>query len=195
MIGEIIASESKSFKAQVALGSDVPAFGEWVCVQHPDGSTTVGIVFSVQRESVEPGRQVEALGRTKEELEREMPHVFELIRTVFSCLVVGYQTKEGVFRQTIPPHPPELHAFVDLVEQTLIETIQPPYDFFRLLTGGTESGLPTDDLFVTILQKLSLTKILQRQRIEVLIEAGRTISRLLGDDHERLNAILRRISQ
>ena len=144
MIGEIIASESKSFKAQVATGAEVPAFGEWVCVQHPDGITTVGIVYSIQRESVEPGRQVEALGRTKEELEREMPHVFELIRTVFSCLVVGYQTKEGAFRQTIPPYPPELHAFVDLMEQALFERIQPPYDFFRLLMGASESGLPTD---------------------------------------------------
>jgi len=194
MIGEVIASESKSFKAQVVSANLIPAFGEWVEVRLADGSVVLGVVYSVQHESIEPGRQVEALRRTKDELALEMPHVFELLRTVFSCLIVGYRTSQGAFRQTIPPNPPALHDFVFVTDQELLKDIKPPYDFFRLILAGSTSGLPTDDLFVTIFQKLSNAKPLDRERILVLVEAGRALSRFLGDDHERLQAVLRRVS-
>ncbi|MBN8586831.1 MAG: hypothetical protein J0L94_00750 [Rhodothermia bacterium] len=194
MIGEVIASESKSFKAQVVSSNRVPAFGEWVEVRLEDGSLVLGVVYSVLHESIEPGRQVEALRRTKDELALEMPHVFELLRTVFSCLIVGYRTSGGVYRQTIPPNPPALHDFVFVTGQELLKEVKPPYDFFRLILGGGTNGLPTDDLFVTIFQKMSNAMPLDRDRMVVLVEAGRALSRLLGDDHERLQSILRRVS-
>jgi hypothetical protein len=197
-VAEIVASNIKQFKAQVLYNeahsqTNVPAFGSWVMIPRPDGSAVLGLVFQVEAESVEPNRQVEAYNMSKEQLQREMPQVFELIRTYIQGLVLAFRDPQGKVRQTLPSHPAELHDFVYPCDDETIRQLSEPFDYLRTLINSRDAGVPTDELLVAVLQNMKAAQETKTEAKKALIQAGRTLSRLVGDDHERLKSILRRV--
>jgi hypothetical protein len=53
--------------------------------------------------------------------------------------------------------------------------------------------VPVDDLLVAVLRRIYAAHGGERGGREPLVQAGRALSRLLDDDHERLQSILRRV--
>ncbi|SHK11905.1 HAS-barrel domain-containing protein [Rhodothermus profundi] len=191
-IGEVIESSTRQFVAEVYREQAPPALGSWVQVRQPDGQTVYGLVSHVEIGSVEPGRRPVALGRSPDELRREMPHVLELIRTTFRAQVLAYEEPGGPIRQTLPPYPASIHAFVEVCPPDIVQRLGPPYDFLRTLVQNPDPAVPVDDLLVAVLRQI-YNGHRDAEREQALIAAGRVLSRLLRDDHERLQAILRRV--
>jgi hypothetical protein len=66
------------------------------------------------------------------------------------------------------------------------------FDHLRTLVRYPEMGVPTDDLLVALLRRLHRAFGAGAEADAALVHAGRALSRLLDDDHERLQSILRR---
>jgi hypothetical protein len=150
---------------------------------------------------VEPGRQAVALGRDREGLRREMPHVLELVRTTVRALVLAHwdgrsRDRQGgpLVRQTLPPCPAALHDMVRSCGPEAIARIGAPFDYLRTLARYPDPAVPADDLLVAALGGLWRAHGRGDAGERALLEAGRALSRLLNDDHERLHSILRRVA-
>jgi hypothetical protein len=197
---EIIEASTRAFVAEVHEGQDAPDFGSWVEVEQADtGHMLYGLVSHIEMGSYEPGRRARAFGRSRDELQREMPQVLELLRTTFRAQVLAYRTSGAgsaengstAVRQTLPPRLPSIHDFVHCCAPEAIQALGRPYDFLRTLVHDPDPAVPTDDLLVAVLRQVRAAHGETAGENE-LVAAGRALSRLLDDDHERLQSILRR---
>lgn len=193
-IAEVIESSTRQFWAEVYREADPPAFGSWVHVKHENGTVLYGLVSHVEVGSYEPNRRTVALGKTPDELQREMPQVMELLRTTFRAQVLACADDEGGIRQTLPPHPAGIHDFVYACSPDQVQRLGPPYDFMRTLVQSPDPAVPVDDLLVAVLRQICASNGGPQNGEEALVRAGRALSRLLDDDHERLQSILRRVT-
>lgn len=198
-VAEVVLSSTREFVAEVRPGHDVPAFGTWVEVETEDGTTLYGLVSHAETGSLEPGRRAVALGHDRETLRREMPQLAELIRTVVRAQILAYRPpgvggREGAVRQTLPPCPAALHDGVRACGPEAVAALGAPFDFLRTLARHPDPAVPADDLLVAVLGGLYRAHGRGQAGERVLVEAGRALARLLNDDHERLQSILRRVS-
>jgi hypothetical protein len=195
---EIIEASTRAFVAEVHDGQDAPAFGSWVEVEQSDtGHTLYGLVSHVEMGSRAPGRRAQAFGQSQEELRKERPQVMALLRTTFRAQVLAYRDRRagddgGALRQTLPPRLPSVHDFVRCCAPETVRALGAPYDFLRTLVQDPDPAVPTDDLLVAVLCQVRDAHG-EAAGDEPLVEAGRTLSRLFDDDHERLQSILRRV--
>ena len=193
-IAEVIASSTRQFTAEVYKHAEAPAFGTWVGVEHRNGTTLYGLVSHIEHGSYETSRQPVALGKTKEELAQEYPQIPELLRTTFRAQVLACAEGDGTIRQTLPPHPPDIHDFVHACAAEAVQQLGAPYDYMRTLVQSPDPAVPVDDLLVAVLCQVRQAHGGDHGGEEELVRAGRALSRLLDDDHERLQSILRRVT-
>lgn len=192
-VGEVIESSTRQFVAEVYDDVDAPAFGHWVRVEGDDETELFGLVSHVETGSYDSNREAVALGLSAEEREEEMPMVQELLRTTIRVQVLARRTPTGEVRQTLPPHPPEIHDFVLPCDDSHVRALDAPYDFLRTLIENPDPDVPVDDLLVAVLRRIHTAHGGEHGGREALVSAGRALSRLLDDDHERLQSILRRV--
>ena len=190
-IGEVIESNTSMFVADVLRHAELPALGSWVRTGEAGEDAAYGIVCHVEQGSLMPRRRAMAFGKTSDELQREMPQVMALLQTSFKVVLVAHEAVDGSLRQTLPPHPAAIHQFVYACDSEEIQQIKAPYDFLRVLLATSEASVSIDDLLVAVLRQM-FTAGGKSEGRAALLEAGKSLSRLLRDDHERLQAILRR---
>lgn len=192
-VGEVIEATTRQFVAEVYEGADAPDFGAWVRVE-PDGAPTLyGLVSHVETGSYDTNRQAVALGLSPEERAQEMPMVDELLRTTVRAQMLACRGPDGALRQTLPPQPPGIHDFVAPCTDEEVRAFAAPYDFLRTLVEHPDPDVPVDDLLVAVLRGVHAAHGGERGGRGPLVRAGRALSRLLDDDHERLQSILRRV--
>ena len=192
-IAEVIESSTRSLLAEVYRECEPPAFGAWIKVSRADGIVLFGLVSHVEIGSFEPNRRAIAFGMTREELQREMPQVMALLRTTFRAQVLAYRDPGGRMHQRLPPYPAGLHDFVLPCRREDIMQLGTPYDYLRTLVRHPDPAVPVDDLLVAVLQQVHGAPGGGADGDAALLAAGRSLSRLLNDDHERLHSILRRV--
>ena len=206
-IGEVIESSTRQFVAEVydevredgeaSPGREgEPAFGDWVRVETGRGDEVFALVSHVEIGSYDSNRQAVALGMSEDERRREMPMVQELLRMTARAQVLACRPARGPddrIRQTLPPHPPDIHDFVYPCEAEIVQQIGEPYDFLRTLVQSPDPAVPVDDLLVATLRRVYQAHGGEHGGRSALVSAGRALSRLLDDDHERLQSILRRV--
>lgn len=197
-IAEVIESSTRHVVAEVLRTEDrrsaeAPDFGAWVEIELEDGRMLYGVVGHVETGSVEPGRRATALGMGRAELRREMPQVLELIRTTFRAQILAYRDTRGDLHQTLPPRPAALHDMVRACTDATVCALGAPFDYLRTLVRNPDADVPTDDLLVALLRRLNRAYGAGEEGTRALLDAGRVLSRLLNDDHERLQSILRRV--
>jgi hypothetical protein len=193
VLAEVVASTTGTFTAEVRRDVDEPALGEWVQVEGRDGIQALGIVAAVDRGSVAPNRQAVALGKDRETLRREMPHVLELLRTTIEVYVLAHVEAGGRLRQSLPPRPPDIHDFVRRVPVERLAEVVAPFDVLRILVARMDEAEAGEDLVAAVLRQLVRARETPADAHGTLVRAGRELSRLYRDDHERLQAILRRV--
>ena len=132
-IAEVIESSTQALWAEVYREAEPPAFGRWVQVSLKSGLVLYGLVSHVEISAYDTHRRAVALGMTEEELQKEMPHVPELLRTTFRAQVIAYQDAHRAVRQTLPPHPAGVHDFVYPCTDDDVRRLGRPYDFLRTL--------------------------------------------------------------
>ena len=177
-IGEVIESSTGSFIAEVPKDRQVPAFGAWVQIRTRQGITLYAVVSLVEHGSAMPGRRATALGRTYEELQREMPQVMELLKVSFHGKVLGYRRAGGQLVQALPPFPAGIHDFVSPCDDDTLREFVAPYDYLHLLTDASDRGVPSDELLVAALKGVK-SLFHGKEQSSFLVEAGRVLSRSL----------------
>ena len=192
-IGEVIESSTRQFVAEVYEEAEAPAFGSWVRVEGEGERTLFGFVSHVETGSYDSNREAVALGLSPEERAEEMPMVQELLRTTVRAQVLACRDREGRVRQTLPSHPPDIHDFVHSCTDEHVRALDAPFDFLRTLVEHPDPAVPVDDLLVAVLRRIYEANGEEHGGREALVAAGRALSRLLDDDHERLQSILRRV--
>jgi hypothetical protein len=192
VVAEVIESSTRHIMAEVRPDAHAPEFGGWVEVSYEDGSVAYGVVAHVEVGSVEPGRRAVALGMSRDELRQEMPQVLALVRTTFRAQILAYRDTHGTLRQTLPPRPAALHDGVRRCTEEAVCALSAPYDYLRPLVRQADAGLPTDDLIAALLRQTFRSHGSGAEGRRAVVEAGKALARLLDDDHERLQSILRR---
>lgn len=184
-IGEVIESTTKNYVAQSPGVGESPSFGTFV--KTDSNPVVYGLVYEIITQSSEPGRKPAAYDMSIDELKREQPQIFELLKTEFHVLTVAHaQSKEIKF--TLSPLPPPIHSFI--YECTDKETIELSEQDFFLRTIMSSSSVPLDAL---IISSLSNANKIRQNGDEYIVRMGKSLSRYFKDDYERLSSILRRI--
>jgi hypothetical protein len=203
-----------SFIAQ-RLGSgearlfDPPAFGSFVKIQAAppaqlDGeeadpfeslparqSQTYALVCNARTTSLTPGRRPVALGlATEEEMRRSQPQIFDLLTTEFSGLLIAYKLTDNSIRRHLPPLPPRMHSQVFDCAPSEVAELTANLAFLRtvLSPGAQVPGAPSpESLVAACLRNAWITHDESQDFLEL---AGRNLLDLLGDDYDRLKAIM-----
>src|SRR3970040_311882 len=89
-VGEVVESSTKVFIARSQNLGESPSFGYFVKTN--SNPVVYGLVYEILTESKEPGRKPNAYGMTMDELRREQPHIFELLKTEFHVLITASST-------------------------------------------------------------------------------------------------------
>lgn len=183
--GEVVESSTTELIAQARELHGAPSFGQFVRVEA--AMPVVGIVFNVFTHSIEPNRRPTAYGKTEEELRLEQPQIFELLRTEFQALVIGYlDGDESV--QILPPQPAHIHSFVHLCSDEQVRAFTRTDDYLRSILNTAK--IPTDELVIAVLRH---TVRAHAHAPAYLVQMGKELSRLLSDDYDRLSSIIRRV--
>jgi len=183
-VGEVVESSTTEVTAEARALHDAPAFGQFVRID--SGLPIIGIVFNVFTHSIEPNRRPTAYGKTEDELRLEQPQIFELLRTEFQMLVIGYIDKLGP-AQILPPQPARIHSFVHLCSEEEVCDFTDTDDYLRSILNT--SSVPTDELLIAALRQ---TLRAHDNASAYLVRMGKELSRLLGDDYDRLRSVIRR---
>jgi len=186
-IGEVIESSTSRFLAESRELNGAPPFGTFV--RAASGGGVYGLVYEVSTHSIEPNRRPTAYGRTEHELRMEQPQIFELLRTEFEAMTLGYGEAPAL-RQGLPPQPPGIHSFVYPCTETEAKELTRGPDFLRAILSAPR--VPADDLVIAAVQTAWHARAYD---MPYLVMLGKGLCRLIRDDYDRLSSIMRRISQ
>ena len=152
------------------------------------------LVYGANTASLEPNRRPSALGFADEdEMRKQQPQIFELLRTEFSGLLIAYSEGGKPLRRHLPPLPPRIHSRVYPCTPEETRALTEDLSFLRsilLPSGGALAGVPSDELAAACLR---LARESHPDEEAFLLRAGRTLATLLASDYERLQAILRNV--
>ncbi|MCX5922904.1 MAG: hypothetical protein NTX86_06285 [Candidatus Dependentiae bacterium] len=186
---EIIESSLQGWLAQSWQWNQCPQFGSLVTVQTKK-RTLFGIVHQVNTGSMEPMRYPFPYQKTEEELLRDQPQIFEFLKTTFSCLAIGYLEKGHIY-YLATPEPPQIHSFVQSMDQETMKQFFAKPTYLHLLFGSSNQLFNLDDLLLILLKQQAELNIASANKITTFIN---TYSLLTGNDYRRLKLFLQRAS-
>jgi hypothetical protein len=185
-VGEVVESSTTELIAEARELHGGPSFGEFIRIEAD--LPVLGIIFNVFTHSIEPNRRPTAYGKTEEELRLEQPQIFELLRTEFQALIIGY-LDGGAPVQILPPQPARIHSFVHLCTDEEVRAFTGNDDYLRSILNT--SKVPTDELLIAVLRH---TLRAHEHSRDYLVRMGKELSRLMGDDYDRLSSVIRRVA-
>lgn len=187
-VGEVIAVTTISFAAQSYVLNQAPPFGSLVATHGPDGRTHFALCAGTETGGIEPGRHAMAWGGAEDgevDIYARQPQLAHVLRTTFSCVLVGYLDAGGRMMQRVPPRPPRVHERVWPAEEATACRFFDDLAFLRfLLRAGVE---PVEDLIAASIGQAYRLRGADRV---FLVRAGRAVASLLAEDHDRLTAVL-----
>jgi len=185
LVGEVIESSTTELTAQAHQLHGAPSFGRFVLVDSE--AAILGIVYNAYTQSLEASRRPTAYGKTERELRLEQPQIFELLRTYFQVLVIGY-LDAGEPVPLLPPQPARIHSFVRLCDEDQVRACTQTDEFMRCIHNGART--PTDDLLIATLRHAVQSR---RGDRAYLVRMGKDLYRLMRDDYDRLSSVMRRL--
>jgi hypothetical protein len=186
-IGRVTRCSTQEFTGAVrpsALG--LPRFGAFCQAQDSSGSLDIiGVIHNIRVEDDPLARQMAAL----EDLPAEQLADAQQNRQApveFSALSVGYR-RAGSYSQGLPPQPPLTLAPVRLLAGQELLQFTERFDFARLILARRD--IPAEQLLAAAL-RIAVQAREENGRERYLLQAGRSIARLLAGDLPRLEAVL-----
>ena len=184
-LGEVVESSTQRVTAEAWQLDGLPPLGSLVRV--PDGDMVhYGVVSFAQTGSADPSRRPVALGLTAEELRREQPQIFTLLRSEFSFVVIGHREGcGGAYRGYAAPRPPRLHAFVYPASAAEVAEAGADLGYLRrlLAEGGDEVVAAAVRHFLAAAPDPAA----------YAVRAGKELLRALGEDAGRFRAVMARL--
>ncbi len=188
--GEVIEANTTEFTAQCYELYRLPPLGS--LVKTTEASTELlGIVYSATTTSLEPGRRPIARGKdetTTEEVYRANPQLTKLLSSEFSALLVGHR-QDDKLHHYLPPTPARIHGFVYPCSPDEVREFSQSFAFLNILVNARLPVSP-EELAAACLRQMSQA---YEDRRTFLVAAGKELALLLGNEFNRLKAILERI--
>ena len=190
-IGKVLRADTTGFVCGTpSQDFALPSFGAFVQTEPSDGQTitVVGLIHAISIDDDPLVRQMVLSGTSNEALVNDQ-RVNRLVPVEISVLTVGYMADGAVFH-TLPPRPPLSLDTVTLCSDDLVRRFTERLDFLRLVLSAND--LPTEELLAAALKHASDARPPSERRA-FLIDAGREIAALWGQDLARLQHVLRLI--
>ena len=191
-LGEVIEASTTEFTTQSYDLYDAPPLGSLVrCGGSSDSGVVYGVVFEVATRSLDSARRPIARGRdedTEADIYQENPQLNRLLTTEFRALTVGHLEQETL-RRWLAPLPPRIHSFVHSCHGKELQEFAASLEFVPILLSAPTAA--TDDVLASFLRQAGEA---HPDAEKFLIQAGRQLTPLLGDQLQRLNNLLRRLS-
>ncbi|CAA9590179.1 Sll1318 protein [uncultured Synechococcales cyanobacterium] len=192
-VAEVIETSSVEFLAQCLEPEDLsfpvmPAFGSWVkSADEESGSQIYAVVCHATTSPIDSIHRARALGLSLSELREQQPQIFAMLKTEFKAAIVGFNTGQSIY-QHLPPRPPQIHQAVYCCAAPEILDFTTKFDFLRTLLQIP--SVPVDALVAATIREIYQLRQLDHAW---LVQAGRSLSLLLKEDYDRLQAILSQI--
>ncbi len=184
---EVIESCLTHFRAQCWEYGQVPAYGSLVTVEQ-DELTFYALVHQSATTVADGSYAVQAYKKTEEELQREQPQIFELLKTTFIGLTVAHKLGENI-KHTSAPVPTRMHAFVRYATDEECAFFTRDYGYLSVLFGHAPQ-VNVDELLLAFLIILQQKKLIIESDLIVLL---RTYLLLCGNDYSRVRFLAQRI--
>ncbi|KSV18304.1 hypothetical protein DA01_05690 [Dehalococcoides mccartyi] len=189
-IGEVIDTSTTDFTAQSYQLYNTPALG--ALVKTGEGENTIyAAVYHATTSSIEPGRKPIARGQdaaSEEDIYAQSPQLSKLLRSEFSCLILGYRG-QGQICQCLPPRPAHIHSFAETCTPQETEEFSRSFGFLNILVNS-ELPVPADEVTAACLRQLAASA---PDKQSFLVKAGKELARILPGQYQRLKVILERI--
>lgn len=108
---EVIESSLQLWTAQSWQWNHVADFASLVVAEEKE-RIVFGLIFHIETGSWHNDRTPFPYQKTEDELLKEQPQIFELLRTTFKCLTLGYAPNGASIAYHYAPQPPKIHGFV-----------------------------------------------------------------------------------
>lgn len=188
---EIMESSLHVATAQCWDLHNAPEFGTLVQIEDSP-YTLFGIVNHIHTGSLDAARYPFPYKKTREELAREQPQIFEFLKTSFSMIMLGYQQKNSRMCYTIPPKPCAIHAFVAHSSEATRAEFFGTSDYLHVLFAHARNIEMVDELLLNILLRLHTHNQLTIRQLEEFCEAFALLS---GNDYRRLKVFMLRVQR
>ncbi len=198
-IGEVVGAATTVYTGQCFEPDELtfpamPALGRWVKSRDEEtGNVIYGVVSHAAITPIDSVHRARALGLSAEELRRDQPQIFAMLKTDFEVTIVGFESgggdlTTGLIYQFLPPRPPQIHqAIFNCSDQEVAHFCQ-QVEFLRTLLHVRT--IPVDELIAAVIRQCFRAVRYDRTW---LIRAGQQLSLLLRDDYDHLSAIIRKI--
>ncbi len=190
---EIIESSLWDCTAQSWQFNQAPAYGSLLVIED-QAVKYFGFVCQISTGSLDAVRLPVAYQKTEQELQQEMPQIFEFLKTTFVCLLVGHQEqvdlRESKIIYTAPAVPPKVHMFVRAATESELKLFFESYQFLHLLfSRANQINNQIDELLLAIFQRAKAKLNL----IPKLDEFTELFALLVGRDYQRLRLFFGRL--
>lgn len=185
---EIIASSLTEWQAQSWSCDVFPEFGSLVSVQQSN-RIFLGLVYHISTGPLDNQRVAYAYKKTEQELRREQPQIFELLRTTFSCCMLGFIQENKLFYQTAP-EPPRMHAFVSNIDVSLEHKFFSNHHYIYLLFAHAQKFFNLDEVLLAMINQLHKKDLLSDTILEQFVQEFRLLA---GNDYRRVKLFIQRI--
>ncbi len=190
-IGQVLRASTVGFVCGTpSQDFALPSFGAFVQTRPSDGQgvTVIGLIHAISIEDDPLVRQMVLSGANNEALLNDQ-RVNRLVPVEISVLNVGYMAEGAIFH-TLPPRPPLSLDAVLLCDEALVRRFTERLDFLRLVLNPGD--LPTAELLAAALKHAAEARP-PSERGAFLVDAGRQVAALWGQDLARLQHVLRLI--
>ncbi len=185
---EVIASSLQNWTAQSWAWDKMPDFATLVVVEENERKI-FGVVYHIETRSWHNDRTPFPYQKTEEELLREQPQIFELLRTTFTCLTLGYQKSDGCIVACYAPRPPKIHSFIrSAYDNEVQEFFEQDHSLPMLFAAGQHVNL--DELLLGIVQFRIQKGLFGPDHCAAFMN---TFSLLTGNDYRKLKVFLQRL--
>lgn len=184
-LGRVVEANITRFSVECYELDGAPPLGSLVAAEERWGAI-YAIVCDVETSSIEQGRRPLAHTPPDVDVDQIMAHNPQLrllLRTSFEALAVGYY-KDGEIGQNVPPSPPRIYARVQSCSVGQVRAFFGDRHFLKLLVSSPAS----DEVTAASLRQAAGAF---ENRRSFLLEAGRDLIGLLGQDPSRLMMLLR----
>ena len=185
-IAEVIEASIVEFTAQCYELYEVPPLGALVRT-----GDIYGIVSNAETTGMEPGRKPIARGKdeaTEEAVYESSPQLSQLLRSQFTCVVVGYK-KDGKIYQRLSPQPARIHGFVYLCPPEEVSEFSKSFTFLSILLNSV-GPIPVEELIDATLKQMGRVRDDSRA---FMVGAGKECAKLLSSNINRLKNILEKL--
>ncbi|MBX9572876.1 MAG: hypothetical protein K2X77_28520 [Candidatus Obscuribacterales bacterium] len=194
-IGEVLSASIKGFIAESWRTNDdfkaadaSPHFGSFLKSHSEEtGVTVYGVVYDIITGPKDQHHKPVALQMTRDELKREQPQIFSLLKTEWHVACVAYRQGRSA-HAGLPPQPPQVHDFVFVLDREELVEITESLEFLRLVSVAP--GSMPDELVAAAIRSAARAR---HEEYQYLVEAGQHLSKLFREDYDRLGSVLRKI--